>query len=307
MSSLSNLKKGSSLDKLKSAIKNQGTQFKQDERFWYPEQDKAGNAYAVIRFLDAPKVDGDDGLPFVHLFSHGFQGPGGWYIENSLTTLGQNDPVSEYNSKLWNSGVEANKEIARKQKRRLTYIANILVVEDSAHPENNGQIKLFKFGKKIFDKIQEKLEPQFKDEKSVNVFNFWEGANFKLKIRKVEGYVNYDKSEFEAPSPVAGSDKEIEKIWENEHSLKAFIAPDQFKSYDQLKARLDKVLGITTSAVSDAPAATEQAEPIEEEVPFVPGKTVELPAATKPRATAETVATADDEDDDLFKRLANDD
>lgn len=303
MSSLSSLKKGSSLDKLKSAIKNQGSSFKQDERFWYPEQDKAGNAYAVIRFLDAAKVDGDDGLPFVHVFSHGFQGPGGWYIENSLTTLGQNDPVSEYNSKLWNSGVEANKEIARKQKRRLTYIANVLVVEDSAHPENNGKVVLFKFGKKIFDKIQEKLEPPaaFKDEKPVNVFNFWEGANFKLKIRKVDGYVNYDKSEFDSPSAVAGSDKAIEKIWESEHSLKAFVAPDQFKSYDQLKARLDKVLGITTSAGPEASTAT--AGEAEEDLPFVPGKSpVELPQ----RATAETASQSTDEDDDLFKRLAND-
>lgn len=304
MSSLSSLKKGSSLDKLKSAIKNQGSQFKQDERFWYPEQDKAGNAYAVIRFLDAAKVDGDDGLPFVQLFSHGFQGPGGWYIENSLTTLGQNDPVSEYNTKLWNSGVEANKEIARKQKRRLTYIANVLVVEDAAHPENNGQIKLFKFGKKIFDKIKEKLEPQFKDEQSVNIFNFWEGANFKLKIRKVEGYVNYDKSEFEAPSQVAKTDKEIEKIWENEHSLKEFVAPDQFKSYDQLKARLDKVLGITTSAVAEAPAASEAGDREEEELPFVPGKSpVELPSA---RPTAESTSQNSDEEDDLFRRLAED-
>lgn len=307
MSSLSSLKKGSSLDKLKSAIKNQGSQFKQDERFWYPEQDKAGNAYAVIRFLDAAKVDGDDGLPFVQLFSHGFQGPGGWYIENSLTTLGQNDPVSEYNTKLWNSGVEANKEIARKQKRKLTYISNVLVIEDSAHPENNGKVVLFKFGKKIFDKIKEKLEPQFKDEQSVNVFNFWEGANFKLKIRKVEGYVNYDKSEFEAPSPVAKTDKEIEKIWEAEHSLKEFVAPNQFKTYEVLKARLDKVLGITTSAVTEAPAASEAGES-EEDLPFVPGKSpVELPAPAAPRATAESTAQAtEDADDDLFRRLAND-
>lgn len=306
MSSLSSLKKGSSLEKLTKAIKNQGSGFKQDERFWYPEQDKAGNAYAVIRFLDAPKVDGDEAMPFVQIFSHGFQGPGGWYIENSLTTIGQPDPVSEFNSKLWNSGSEANKEIARKQKRRLTYIANVLVVEDAAHPENNGKVVLFKFGKKIFDKIKEKLEPQFKDEKSVNVFNFWDGANFKLKIRKVEGYVNYDKSEFEEPSQVGKTDKDIEKIWESEHSLKAFIAADQFKTYDVLKARLDKVLGITTSAASN-PAA-EAAESEEEDLPFVPGKSpVQLPAASTPRATAETTAQASDDDEDLFKRLANND
>ena len=217
---------------------------KDDTRFWQPEVDKAGNGMAVIRFLPAPAADGDDALPWVRVFNHGFQGPGGWYIENSLTTLNQKDPVSEYNSILWNSGIEANKEIARKQKRRLTYISNILVVSDPKNPENEGQIRLYKFGKKIFDKISEAMNPEFADETPLNPFDFWEGANFKIKIRQVEGYRNYDKSEFDSVTPVDGDDEKLEAIWKKEYSLKEFLEPKQFKSYDTLKAKLDKVLGL---------------------------------------------------------------
>ena len=217
---------------------------KDDTRFWQPEVDKAGNGMAIIRFLPAPAADGDDALPWVRVFNHGFQGPGGWYIENSLTTLNQKDPVSEYNSVLWNSGIEANKEIARKQKRRLTYISNILVVSDPKHPENEGQIKLYKYGKKIFDKISEAMNPEFADETPLNPFDFWEGANFKIKIRQVEGYRNYDKSEFDSITPVDGDDAALESIWKKEYSLKEFLEPKQFKSYDTLKAKLDKVLGL---------------------------------------------------------------
>jgi hypothetical protein len=218
---------------------------KDDTRFWQPEVDKAGNGMAIIRFLPAPAADGDDALPWVRVFNHGFQGPGGWYIENSLTTLNQKDPVSEYNSILWNSGIEANKEIARKQKRRLTYISNILVVSDPKHPENEGQIKLYKYGKKIFDKISEAMNPEFADETPLNPFDFWEGANFKIKIRQVEGYRNYDKSEFDSITPVLdGDDDKLEALWKKEYSLKEFLEPKQFKSYDTLKAKLDKVLGL---------------------------------------------------------------
>jgi len=217
---------------------------KDDTRFWQPEVDKAGNGMAVIRFLPAPAADGDDALPWVRVFNHGFQGPGGWYIENSLTTLNQKDPVSEYNSILWNSGIEANKEIARKQKRRLTYISNILVVSDPKNPENEGQIRLYKFGKKIFDKISEAMNPEFADETPLNPFDFWEGANFKIKIRQVEGYRNYDKSEFDSITPVDGDDEKLEAIWKKEYSLKEFLDPKQFKPYDTLKAKLDKVLGL---------------------------------------------------------------
>jgi len=249
MSDFSQFKRNrNSLEKLTKAIQDT-TQpaesgSKEDTRFWQPEVDKAGNGMAIIRFLPGPSVDGDDGLPWVRVFNHGFQGPGGWYIENSLTTLGQKDPVSEYNSTLWNSGIEANKEIARKQKRRLTYMSNILVVSDPKHPENEGQIRLYKYGKKIFDKINETMNPEFPDEKPVNPFDFWEGANFKLKIRQVEGYRNYDKSEFESPAPLFdGDDDKLEALWKKEYSLKEFLEPKHFKSYDVLKAKLDKVLG----------------------------------------------------------------
>jgi hypothetical protein len=260
-----------------------------EDHFWKPEVDKAGNGYAVIRFLPQPSVDGDDALPWVKVFNHGFQGPGGWYIENSLTTLGQKDPVSEYNSQLWNSGVEANKEVARKQKRRLSYIANVYIVEDSKNPQNEGKVFLYKFGKKIFDKINEAMNPQFEDEKAVNPFDLWEGANFKLKIRKVEGYQNYDKSEFESPSALLNDDEKLEAIWKKEYSLKEFLAPENFKSYDELKARLDKVLGVDGSA--PAPRTTvEQAK-----------------AMPRKPAPAEDAGIAEDDDDlAYFSKLAED-
>ena len=249
MSDFSALKRNrNAFDSLKKAMEAPSTNAeagsKDDTRFWQPEVDKAGNGMAIIRFLPAPAADGDDALPWVRVFNHGFQGPGGWYIENSLTTLNQKDPVSEYNSILWNSGIEANKEIARKQKRRLTYISNILVVSDPKNPENEGQIRLYKFGKKIFDKISEAMNPEFADETPLNPFDFWEGANFKIKIRQVEGYRNYDKSEFDSITPVDGDDEKLEAIWKKEYSLKEFLEPKQFKSYDTLKAKLDKVLGL---------------------------------------------------------------
>ena len=210
-----------------------------DDRFWKPELDKTGNGYAVLRFLPAVK---DEDLPWVKMWSHAFQGPGGWYIENSLTTMNQKDPVSEENSRLWNSGIEADKEIARKRKRKLSYFANVLIVSDPKHPENEGQVKLFKFGKKIFDKITDKMQPQFEDEKPVNPFDFWEGADFKLKIRKVDGFWNYDKSEFDSPKEIADNDEAIEGIWSKQYPLKPFLEAANFKSYDELKSKLDKVL-----------------------------------------------------------------
>jgi hypothetical protein len=251
MSNFDSLKRNrSSLEKLTKAIEatTQSTSTesgsREDPRLWQPTVDKAGNGMAIIRFLPAPSVDGEDALPWVRVFSHGFQGPGGWYIENSLTTLNQKDPVSEYNSTLWNSGIEANKEIARKQKRRLNYIANVYVVSDPSNPENEGQIRIYKFGKKIFDKITEAMNPEFADETPVNPFDMWEGANFKLKIRNVEGYRNYDKSEFAEKSALLdGDDAKLEALWKQEHSLKEFLEPKHFKAYDLLKTRLDKVLG----------------------------------------------------------------
>lgn len=274
----------------------------EDNRFWQPEVDKAGNGYAVIRFLPAPS--GED-LPFVQIWNHGFQGPGGkWYIENSLTTIGKTDPVSELNSELWNSGVEANKEIARKQKRRLTYISNILVLKDPAHPENEGKVFLYKYGKKIWEKIKDQAEPQFEDEKPVNVFDFWEGANFKLKIRNVEGYRNYDKSEFESSSQVASSDEDIEAIWKRQHSLKEFLDPKNFKSYDELKAKLNMVLatGVATG---------KKAENVDLESPSSGGEEVRPPktqVVTKSSAPAKDLDFDDDEESiSYFAKLANDD
>lgn len=294
--SLSSLKKGSSLDKLKKAVEasssgNNGNKGA-DDRFWQPDVGADGNGYAVIRFLDTPAVDGEDGLPWVQIWSHGFQGPGGWYIENSLTTLGKTDPVSEYNTVLWNSGIEANKEIARKQKRKLTYISNILVVSDPKRPQNEGKVFLFKYGKKIFDKIKEQLEPQFQDETPMNPFDFWKGADFKIKIRNVEGYRNYDKSEFATPAPLADSDEKIEKVWKSEYSLKDFLKADNFKSYDELKAKLDKVLGAGGAAAASAKKIDDE----EAEAPVVR-------SAPAKKVTAEDV-TVEDEDMAFFEKLA---
>ena len=262
-----------------------------DDRFWQPEVDKAGNGYAVIRFL--PPSAGEE-LPWVRIWNHGFQGPTGkWYIENSLTTLGKADPVSELNTELWNSGIEANKDLVRKQKRRLTYVANIYVVKDPAHPENEGTVKLYKFGKKIFDKIKDVMQPQFEDEDPVNPFDFWKGANFKLKIRNVEGYRNYDKSEFDSATPLA-EDEQMETIWKKQHSLAEFVDPKNFKSYDELKAKLTMVLSATGAAAPRAEATS-----LDEDMP----KPVAAKAAAKPKADF------DDADDSLsyFAKLANDD
>ena len=280
-------------------ISNPKSNFQKDEREWKPTVDKAGNGYAVIRFLPAPQ--GED-MPWVRIFNHGFQGPGGkWYIENSLTTLNKQDPVSELNSELWNSGVEANKEIARKQKRRLNYYANILVVEDSANPDAVGNVYLYKFGKKIFDKIKDVMQPQFEDENPVNPFDFWEGANFKLKIRQVEGYRNYDKSEFDSPSPLAEEDALIEQIWNKQHSLQGVIAPDQFKSYEELKSKLDLVLKGTTTPTAEAISAT--TNDAEDDHFMEKVKSVQAaPAVSAPESSDS------DEDDTLsyFKSLAED-
>jgi hypothetical protein len=301
-SSFASLKKSrtSSLDKLlnetKKLTEGNGQQSNgPDERIWKPTVDKAGNGYAVIRFLPEPK--GED-LPWVRVFDHGFQGPGGWYIENSLTTLNQKDPVSEYNSELWNNGTDAGKEQARKQKRRLKYFANILVVKDPANPQNEGKVFLYQFGKKIWDKINDQMNPEFEDESPVNPFDFWEGADFKLKIRNVEGYRNYDKSEFDSPSELFdGDDDMLEKTYEGLYSLQELVSPDKFKSYDELKAKLDKVLGL--SAPKARPAYID-----EEEVSTPAPVAKEAPAPKQ-----KVAATADEDDDDLsfFESLANDD
>lgn len=268
-----------------------------DDRFWRPELDKSGNGMAVVRFLPAP--DGED-LPWARTWNHGFQGPGGWYIENSLTTLGQKDPVSEYNSQLWNSGIEANKEIARKQKRRLTYISNVYVIKDPANPQNEGTIRLYKFGKKIWDKINDKMNPEFEDETPVNPFDLWEGCNFKIKIRKLDGFSNYDKSEFETPLALHEDEAKMEEIWKGEHSLEEFTNEKNFKPYAELKEKLDRVLGLTTSPVN-----------ISEDIPFDGGKPMTpAQAAVTPPVTETHVAVetaGDSEEYSYFAKLAEQD
>jgi hypothetical protein len=243
--SFADLKKQSSLGALtaklvKEVEKVNNSSSGSDERLWKPEVDKTGNGFAVIRFLPAPQ--GED-LPWVKLYSHAFQGPGGWYIENSLTTLNQKDPVSDYNRELWNSGSDADKETVRKQKRKLSFYSNIYIVKDPANPQNEGKVFLYKYGKKIFDKVMEAMQPEFEDETPINPFDFWQGANFKLKIVKKDGYWNYDKSEFDRVSPLLEDDDALEAIWKKQYSLSAVIAPDQFKSYDDLEKRMKYVLG----------------------------------------------------------------
>jgi len=294
--SLATLKKSSSLDKLLGAVQAENAPQEKksyvDERLWKPQMDKTGNGYAVLRFL--PAVEGED-LPWAKVWNHAFQGPTGqWYIENSLTTLGQNDPVSEMNSAYWNSGVESDKEIARKQKRKLQYFANILVIKDSANPQNEGKVMLYRFGKKIFDKCMEAMQPAFEDENPVNPFDFWEGADFKLKIRKVDGYWNYDKSEFDAPSPIFKNDDEIEAVWKKQYPLAEFSAESNFKSYDELKKRLDTVLAGTTTVGN--------VTTLMEDEPIVSTPTVDTKEEPAPTPTV----TEDDEDDTMsyFEKLA---
>ena len=291
------MKKSNSLDQLLGAAQseNQSQEKKsyKDERLWKPELDKTGNGYAVLRFL--PAVEGEN-MPWAKLWNHAFQGPTGqWYIENSLTTLGNNDPVSEMNSAYWNSGVESDKEIARRQKRKLQYYSNIYVVSDSRHPEHEGKVFLFRYGKKIFDKLMEAMQPAFEDESPVNPFDFWQGANFKLKIRKVDGYWNYDKSEFEAPSALFDNDDSIEEVWKNQYALNEFTASTNFKSYDELKTRLSMVLAGTTT-VGNVTTLMED-EPVL--------STVTVDTREEP---APAVSVNDDTEDtmDYFQKLAED-
>ena len=291
--SLDALKKQNSLDKLLGAAESESKPQEKksyvDERLWKPEVDNSGNGYAVLRFLPAPK--GEE-LPWAKVWNHAFQGPTGqWYIENSLTTIGQNDPVSELNTAYWNSGVESDKEIARKQKRKLQYYANIYVVSDPKHPENEGKVFLYRFGKKIFDKCMEAMQPAFEDETPINPFDFWEGANFKLKIRKVDGYWNYDKSEFAAPSALLDDDDALEEVWGKQYPLEEFTAPTNFKSYDELKTRLDTVLAGTTT-VGNVTSVMED-EPVE--------TTVTVDTKESPAPTVDV--KDDDEDIDYFQKL----
>ena len=292
--SFANLKRGrTDISKLVEAANGSGATNKQtpgkDERFWQPTVDKAGNGYAVLRFLPG---DADAATPWVRYWDHGFKGPTGqWYIEKSLSSIGQPDPVGESNALLWNSGIESNKTIVRERKRNLRYVANVLIVSDPSNPENEGQVKLFRFGKKIFDKIMDVMQPQFPDEKPVNPFDMWEGADFVLKIRNVEGYRNYDKSEFKSPSAISDDDDKLEKLYEKQHDLSEWTDPKNYKSYDELKARLATVLG------ESAPRTVKQEVALDE-----------VAAAPAPKSTPATAESVDDDDTlSYFAKLAADD
>ena len=295
-----------SLDKLRAAMESASpTQGEKksysDERYWKPELDKSGNGYAVIRFLPTP--EGEE-MPWVSYWDHGFQGPGGWYIEKSLTTLNKQDPVSEYNTQLWNTGIEANKDQARKQKRRLHYVSNVFVVSDPKNPDNEGKVFLYKYGKKIFEQLKEAISPAFEDENAINPFDLREdGANFKIKIRKVDGYWNYDKSEFDTQAPLFDDESKLNTINNSTFSLSEIISPNEFKTYDELKTKLDRVLGLS-GGVSNSTA-----ESIAEDQEEVPWADVNNSVADEPVvASAESTLESDSGDDamDYFKKLATD-
>jgi len=294
--SFENLKRNraNSISKLVEAAGDAGSQQKTtksyvDERQWKPSVDKAGNGYAVLRFLPAP--EGNE-LPWVRYWDHGFKGPTGqWYIEKSLTSIGQQDPVSESNSKLWNSGNDRDKDVARERKRRLHYVSNVLVESDPANPANEGKVMLFVFGKKIFDKIMDVMQPQFQDEQPMNPYDFWEGASFKLKIRNVEGYRNYDKSEFASPSPLSESEEELESIYNKLYDLNEFSDPENYKTYAELEARLHLVLG--QAVQSDFPEFKAEPAPA-------------MKVAPAPEIKSSTDDDDDDDDDTMsyFAKLA---
>ena len=295
----------SSLDKLRAAMETASPsdggkkQSHSDDTMWKPELDKTGNGYAVVRFLPTP--EGEE-MPWVSYFDHGFQGPGGWYIEKSLTTINKQDPVSEYNTQLWNTGIEANKEIARKQKRRLHYVSNVYVVSDPKNPANEGKVFKYRYGKKIFEALKEAISPAFEDEKAINPFNLREeGANFKIKIRKVDGYWNYDKSEFDSTAPLFDDENKLNDIYTQLHSLSGIIAPSEFKTYEELKEKLQRVLG-TTGTGSTAESVAQDME----EVPWSNVNT-ESVAQEPVISSAEATSPQVEEDDamDYFKNLAN--
>ena len=291
----------SQIDKLSGELSklNQSTP-RDDDGFWKPEVDKSGNGSAIIRFLPAP--NGED-VPFVRIWDHGFQGPGGWFIEKSLTTLGEKCPVSEYNSMLWNSGTEADKTFVRqKTKRRLSFVSNIYVVKDPSNPDNEGQVFLYKYGKKIFDKLQDQMTPEFDDETPVNPFDLWDGANFRLKIRKVEGYRNYDKSEFDSSAALLDDDEKLEEIWNSEKSLSDLVDPKHFKSYDELKSKLYRVLALDGGGTANTVTADELSEPKPQKQRKAKQTTEEAPPWD------ESVSESNDEEDGLsfFKQLAED-
>ena len=296
-----------SLEKLNdqlAKISSKGYSNPDENKYWKPTRDSSGNGFAIIRFLPAPA---EEDVPFVRLWDHGFQGPGGWYIENSLSTLGQDDPVGEINKKLWNSGNDADKKEAQKQKRRLHYISNVYVIKDSGNPENEGKVFLYKYGKKIFDKLNDLMNPSFEDEKPVNPFDLWEGANFRLKIRQFEGYPNYDKSEFDSPAPLFEDDDKLEAVWKQEHSLADVIHPRNFKSYEELQAKLHRVLGISSGPASSRAKTTAEIDDLDDDLDMSQLAKSTSAAPIKEEKSSFEVGSVGDDDDDLefFKSLAS--
>ena len=271
-----------------------------DDRVWKPTVDKAGNGYAVIRFLPA---GGGEDLPWVRYWDHGFKGSTGrWYIERSLTSIGQNDPVSELNSQLWNTGRDEDKETARQRKRRLHHVSNILVISDSANPENEGKVFLYEYGKKIMDKIMDVMQPQFADETPINPFDFWNGANFKLKIRNVEGYRNYDKSEFDASTKLYdGDETRLEEIYNNLYKLDEFTDPEYYKSYAELQKKLYEVIGEADVANTFSPVQTVEMNTTKEPIVDAPAPQT----VSEPVSSTSDGDTGDEDSLSYFARLAN--
>ena len=308
MSTFANMKKNrqSMMDTVRNAVeKSQSdTQSYQDDRFWFPERDKGGNGFAVIRFL--PQSEGED-VPWIKYWDHGFQGSGGWFIENCLTSIGGKCPACEHNSELWNSGIESDKDIARKQKRRLRHVSNIYVVHDPANPQNEGKVMLYRYGKKIYDKLSEAMNPEFKDEVAFNPFDLWEGANLKLKIRKVDGWPNYDRSEFDAQGPLFGEDSELEGVWKQQYKLEEFLSPEKFKTYEELQVSLARALGQSR----DIGTADSDIVETQKEVKFEsPSTKFGRVGTVSPSDDAEPVLNIDksenDDEMDYFAKLAED-
>jgi len=298
--------KGSNLSRLTKAVEalNSGDRKDDSSTYWKCELDKSGNGYAIIRFLPiSPQDEGDDSLEWVKFYDHGFQGPGGWYIEKSLTSLGLDDPCSKYNSELWESGSDADKDQARTQKRRLHYVSNIYVIKDSKNPDNEGKVFRYTYGKKIFEKLTQAMNPQFEDDKPIDPFDLWEGADFKLKVRKLDGYINYDLSEFSSPAPLLDDDKELERIWKSQHSLKEVVDPKNFKTYGELDARLKRVLGkAPQSKYKTAEDYNDKSLEDVEDENFIKSKVTETKTISK------VPVSTDEEDDDLsyFENLLDD-
>jgi len=280
-----------------------------DDDIWKPSMGKDGTGYAVIRFLPGKDVNK---TPWVRVYDHGFQGPQGkWYIEKSLTSVGEQDPVSEYNSMLWNTGIESNKDIARKQKRRTNYYSNVLIIKDPANPGNEGQVKTYRFGQKIFDKLMGAMQPEFADETPINPFDLFEGANFRVKLKMVAGYWNYDASDFENPSALSEEPSKLESVFEAQADVHILIDPSSFGTFDELKGKLDMVLGIDSKPQAQVPA---QQAPSSTQSTFSPptaetsSSESEFSSVFKQPAESETVAgaTETDELEDYFKNLAQD-